>query len=179
MDQTSNTTTSPCIAGESEIQSKEDSVLARMESLILELFVSRKNTKPKTYSNCDPLPAVQPSDWGPCDHVKCSQESATIPEEFQVREFPASSLFSLSKSANQNTARLNQRGCRHQMAGVEGSRDERFYHVFKRGELEEMVKSHIPSLTVTDTTYRSGHWCITLSKTSQHKTDQNKPRPQS
>lgn len=165
----------PLKTGVKKSAEKEESVIAKLESLILtpktvlEWFVStthRINLYDNTGNiNSEKAMATSSNGWAPCDNPTCAEESVHIPEEFQVREFPASSLFSLSKSSNQNS---DQRLCRHHISSSDAkSRDERFYHVFKKGELEELVRAYVPSLTLVDTSYCSGHWRITLSKTTQ------------
>ena len=39
----------------------------------------------------------------------------------------------------------------------------RFYHVFKDGELNELVQ-HIPGARVTEAYYDKGNWCVILEK---------------
>lgn len=41
----------------------------------------------------------------------------------------------------------------------------RFYHVFKKGELLELC-SHLEGVTVQDTYYDRGNWCVVLRKDS-------------
>lgn len=98
-----------------------------------------------------------------------SDETIEVPEEFQVREFPASSLFSSSKSYDKNEVRMQRRECvahtsmcaaavQHQ------SREDRFYHVFKKGELERLIRTSAPSFQLIKCVYKSGHYLATLRK---------------
>ncbi len=48
---------------------------------------------------------------------------------------------------------------------VVGKKDvhHRFYHVFARGELEELARS-VPGLVVEQVYYEQGNWCLLFSK---------------
>lgn len=86
-----------------------------------------------------------------------------VPKEFRVREFPASSLFSVSKVLNGKVS-VHKRDCVSHSTNPARSRDDRFYHVFKRGELENLIKSSKSNLVVSKCYYTSGYWCATITK---------------
>lgn len=94
-----------------------------------------------------------------------------VPCEFKVREFPASSLFSASSSStpSHDDLRGHSRECTSHRAltSPAHSRHDRFYHVFKKGEIERLVRHNAPDLHVVECVYESGHWCATLRKTSK------------
>lgn len=145
------------------------SVLASSKAVIDWLLTGNQE---KTTIHCNNPIQVQ-SHYDVCDKTKCSHDIIEIPEEFRVREFPGSSLFSLSRSdrTESGSSLLSRRRCHYQPYSGSGgglgaeSRDERFYHVFKKGEVEELIKSNVPKLRVTETSYHSGHWSYIITKT--------------
>ncbi|XP_005110610.1 uncharacterized protein LOC101858366 [Aplysia californica] len=44
------------------------------------------------------------------------------------------------------------------------ARLSRYYHVFKRGELDQLINDHVPSLTIVDSFYDHANWCIIAEK---------------
>lgn len=111
--------------------------------------------------------------WVTRDEKLCSDADMEIPAEFQVREFPASSLFSTPSQLNQKhhssipTLKSTQnriRLCKNHPTDHAHSRHERYYHVFKQGELECLVSRCTQNLKVLSCSYNSGHWQATITK---------------
>ena len=156
-----------------------------------QLLFKRLVTRTSSLESCDDSSStnsVQSADssdeWVICDEKSCSDDFMEIPAEFQVREFPASSLFSTSPILNQKSNSSNQpkctstkttqsqlqkgnRLCRNHPTNPSHGRDERYYHVFKEGELEKLIQRHSKTLVVSSCTYQSGHWCARATKASQ------------
>ncbi|KAH9509983.1 hypothetical protein Btru_044784 [Bulinus truncatus] len=40
----------------------------------------------------------------------------------------------------------------------------RYYHVFRQGELEALIKDHVPSLLIVDSYYDHANWCVIAQK---------------
>jgi hypothetical protein len=40
----------------------------------------------------------------------------------------------------------------------------RYYHVFKEGELSDLIFSHVDNLSVQSCMYDHGNWCLTAEK---------------
>lgn len=145
-------------------------------SKIGQLFVGPKTLLRRLWSRQDSLESCDNSSSTDSLHSSDNDECTTtedkskdiieVPEEFQVREFPASSLFSTSSASSRTEVRMHLRQCTaHTSVTSAESRDDRFYHVFKKGEIEKLVKNNTQGLRVVNCIYRSGHWCATLRKT--------------
>lgn len=157
-----------------------------------QLLFKRLVTRTSSLESCDDSSStnsVQSADssdeWVICDEKSCSDDFVEIPAEFQVREFPASSLFSTSPLLNQkshnspqSTSQSTQpqlpranRFCRNHPTSPSQGRNERYYHVFKQRELENLIKKYAKNLIVSSCTYQSGHWCAEATKISCQKNE--------
>lgn len=153
----------------SSAQSQPNSIYSTVSDRIGQLlggpqaFVRRLLSRHNSLESCadsSSTDSLQSNDSDECN------DTIIIPEEFQVREFPASSLFSSSKSSNDRKVQVHKRRCAaHSTSCAAHSRHDRFYHVFKKGELERLIKSRTRDLQLIKCSYKSGHWCVTLCKT--------------
>ena len=49
-------------------------------------------------------------------------------------------------------------------ATVVSNNNKRFYHVFKRGELDELIRQHVTSLHIYESFYDHGNWVVCATK---------------
>ena len=152
-------TTTQHIDTDTAVPGKIGQLLAGPKTLLRRLWSRRDSLEScENSSSTDSLHSSDNDDSMPAD-----DEIIEVPKEFQVREFPASSLF--SSSSSQSEVRLHSRQCTaHTATSATHSRDDRFYHVFKKGEIEKLVKNYTQDLRVVKCSYKSGHWCTTLHK---------------
>lgn len=160
-------------------QSKSDvSVSRRLESLLLgpksllrKIYKGDSISFMERYSDrVSSMNSVQLADdnmWTMCDNQTCSDESVEIPEGFKVREFPASSLLLMQNknkpAATKTRSHMHTNGSVLPLDMVSGQ-NERFYHVFKQGEIAELVNKRVKGLSVKSCTYDAGNWYTTLVK---------------
>lgn len=96
-------------------------------------------------------PSLTPSpinQYAPCDEAYLN--SSTRSEEETKRQKEETRL-AQSLQAGELLHDLNQS-------------NKRFYHVFKRDELDDLIKSHCSSLKIYDSYYDHGNWCICAIK---------------
>jgi hypothetical protein len=69
----------------------------------------------------------------------------------------------LNTQLNQNVPESNACVNRTNMA-QENSSNQRFYHVFKRNELDNLIQTHCANLVIYNSYYDHGNWCICAKK---------------
>lgn len=170
--------------GQGQPNSEVGSIARKLESLLLKPKLLLRNIYRReensnmmhSYSDTVSLSSVQSSDdsdWTICDNQTCSDECVEVPEEFKVREFPASSLFMMQgnseRSSTPTRSHMRTRSNGPLPDAMEGQ-NERFYHVFKQGEIAELVNKRVKGLSLKSCVYDSGHWYATLVKQEKPST---------
>ena len=109
-----------------------------------------------------------------------------LPKNFTIRQFPFSSCPDTFDAGNEKTNTENSTGnntihsnshenlksCSNEQKSSEdediddmnNNLNKRFYHVFKKNELDELVKSFSTSLSIYESYYDHGNWCICAIK---------------
>ncbi|XP_067936815.1 uncharacterized protein [Watersipora subatra] len=160
-----------CSCWDNGEKTNESKALSKWRQLLQKVVVKRLYNRYDSLESCrssssDSLQSSDNDEY--ISQQDISDEIIEIPEEFKVREFPASSLFSTATTSKQHQIRAHRRSCAAHSAPYDiHSRHDRFYHVFKRGELEKLIGSDTRNLEVIKSFYTSGYWCTTLHKTSQ------------
>lgn len=165
-----------CYTKEPGLEKQNNTILYKLERLFnkpsnaIKGFISRHNSvESNGGDDSSSTSSVQSEDSINSDDYnlreKIGDTLVQVPAEFQVREFPASSLFSVTQnSSNQKSEEVHSLDCTSHSSSPNQSRNDRFYHVFKKGELESLVAESDSKLQVLECVYNSGHWCATITK---------------
>ncbi|CAF0712529.1 unnamed protein product [Brachionus calyciflorus] len=84
-----------------------------------------------------------------------------LPENFTIRQFPHSSCED-TFTENNDYSKINDENVVTDDA--ENSSNKRFYHVFRKNELDNIIREYCPELNIYDSFYDHGNWSVCALK---------------
>jgi hypothetical protein len=112
-------------------------------------------SKLKTASKRLDLPSISPS-LSPSPQSQASPSSKSSPNSIECPQ-----------NSNQKSVVFKlggDSGSHHRETNAINLTNKRFYHVFKKNELDSLIRDYCPELTIYDSYYDHGNWCICAKK---------------
>ena len=85
------------------------------------------------------------------------KDDKSLPEDFQIRQFPMSSCENTFKDKNEEEEEVEENVCVNDHL-------RRYYHVFKANELDMLIKDSCNDLVIYTSYYDHGNWCVCAEK---------------
>jgi hypothetical protein len=97
------------------------------------------------------------------------KENKSLPEDFQIRQFPMSSCENTFKEEDDEEEKDEEEEEEEEEKVVDSSVNDqlkRYYHVFKANELDVLINDSCNDLVIYASYYDHGNWCVCAEKRS-------------